>query len=673
MGRLAHLRRTLPRLLEQFERIVLVDWSCPQESGQWARRAFGESVEVVQAPGNRYFHKTVAMNLGAQRASDLGAGWFFFVDADSFVEAGVREACEDCAKPGQFAIADRIWPGPFTIPSLTGVLLVSRDDFERVGGYDDAFRDYGSEDIEMRCRLRLLGGLTPVDLPPGLLTFVDHDEALRVRYYSEKSIRVSDDRNVTLLRERVRAWTQREFDGVSEIRDLLYNPHPLGQLFAESQRSRRSETLARIAASGGAPFSGRQASSDVRKSSWRRVGGRLVPRTVSGARTGRVPMLALASASRQLVEPPCVEASVIARGDPVSALAPDVAPPVASLAVVEEPRRIAQTAVVPVSAVIKATVLDTAYLAATVPHMLAQAQFEFAERTIVVDSRPEFTGRFRSLPRSTRADLDKVLTRLVSDQIVDRIVEVPSQPEDIASVMALYFGDEQAHRIPTHSTFGCAVFATLFGIGAAATDFVVQLDADMFFHADGTSWVAEGLTALDDPSVWLVMTHAGPPAGPLGTRQSLGRANADRAQWDDHSKTWRFVTASTRYFLTDRRRLRRRLAPLWRGNDVLPLEDCLSDALARHGAFRANLAREGSWDLHAFNHGAPFPEWADGIARCIERGAVPEVQRGIYDLRLDLAPFQRVWRPLVATAEGPRLAPSTSSQAGGGALPSRTR
>jgi hypothetical protein len=302
-----------------------------------------------------------------------------------------------------------------------------------------------------------------------------------------------------------------------------------------------------------------------------------------------------------------------------------------------------------VSVVVKATVLDAGYLPVMLPHMLSQAHFPFAERTVVVDPRIEFTAKYRDRPRSTRAQLDRVLRRLEDERVIDRVIEVPSDPKLIEDVMRAYFGENASH-VPTHSALGCPILATLFGLQRAVTDRIVQMDADMFFHAADVSWVHEGLSVLEDPSVWLVMTHAGPPCGPVGTRASLGPANEHAPEWDERAKGWRFQSASTRYFLTDRRRLHGKVPVVRDGAAMRPLEDCLSAGLCREGAFRVNLAREGSWDLHVFDHGPPFLQWAAHIAWLIERGIVPSEQRGNYDLRLDQPPWRRAWRPLILDA-----------------------
>jgi glycosyltransferase involved in cell wall biosynthesis len=309
------------------------------------------------------------------------------------------------------------------------------------------------------------------------------------------------------------------------------------------------------------------------------------------------------------------------------------------------PPPILAEATVPVTAMVKATLLDASYLRVLVPHMLRQAAYPFSERMVVVDPSPEFLGKYKDRPRGSRSELDAALETLLRQGTIDRVIEVARERDAIEPVMIRFFG-KAGSKIPTHATSGGPIFATLFGIEAASTDYVLQMDADIFFYAK-TSWVAEALKLLTDPMVWLVMTQAGPPGGAPGTRHGLGRQNAARAEWDADRRAWRFQSASTRYFLADRRRLYGKLAALWHGGGVLPLEQCLSAALCKHGAYRMNLADGRSWDLHAYYHGAPFSEWASRIACLVERGLVPTLQRGRYDMRLDRPADREAWRALV--------------------------
>src|SRR5690606_31196403 len=183
-----------------------------------------------------------------------------------------------------------------------------------------------------------------------------------------------------------------------------------------------------------------------------------------------------------------------------------------------------------------------------------------------------------------------VLARLLADGVVDQVREVDATPARVREVMGCYFARD-AGRVPTHAITGGPIYATLFGLESMPTDCVLQMDADLFFYTGQASWVEQALRCMArDERLWLMMAHPGPPAGPPG--KSLAAANARRARWDARLSLWRFRTATTRYFLCDRRRLRGQLLPLFRAQGCLPLEQCISAALQQNGAFRGNLRSE---------------------------------------------------------------------------------
>lgn len=300
----------------------------------------------------------------------------------------------------------------------------------------------------------------------------------------------------------------------------------------------------------------------------------------------------------------------------------------------------------PVGVMIKATVLDAPYLETMARHMIAQARYPFAERVIVVDRTLSFSGKYRNRPRLGMDALDAILERLLAEDVIDAVRDVDPSPARVHAVMERYFG-AQGRSTPTHAATGGPIYATLFGLESMGSDSVLQMDADVFFHSGETSWVRQAAALLHrDPSLWLMMTHPGPPAGPRG--QSLRGRNARSAVWDADRDLWRFRHATTRYFLCDRRRLHGRLRPIAQMGGVAPLEQMISAAMARQGACRAALGDLESWHLHAWHHGDPFPQWVATLARLIEEGRFPDIQRGEYDLRLDQPISRREWGKLVA-------------------------
>ncbi len=305
-----------------------------------------------------------------------------------------------------------------------------------------------------------------------------------------------------------------------------------------------------------------------------------------------------------------------------------------------------------VTAVVKATVLDAAYLGVMLPHMLRQAKFEFAERIVVVDPRLEFEGKYRARVASSRVELDAVLNTLLDDGEIDRVVEVPYEQSVVDATNTRWFGRTD---VPTHACTGGPIYPTLWGIDQAATDYVLQFDADVFFHSGGESWVKRAVECMQtDSSLWLMMTHPGPPAGPVG--KSIRGRNSSLCRWDSAMALWRFSTATTRYFLCDRRRLRGCLQPVRSRDGCAPLEQCISQALKAHRAYRGALGGLDSWHLHAWSHADPFPAWAAAIAECVSQGKTPVSQRGKYDLCLNQARHRTDWQRLIEQPE-PRIEP----------------
>ena len=181
-GRLQHLTQTLPLLVEQFERTVVVDYSCPDRSGKYAAELPGVCVETVQ--GAQWFHKTHALNLGADRAIDEGATSLLFIDADTKPILGLRSLLE--------SIPDNMMgitgPKTFAHSSLIGLLLVSVHKFQTVNGFDETYIGWGYEDQDMRLRLYCDARCKPYHIPEYYFESIRHENTLRSEYQQQTLI-----------------------------------------------------------------------------------------------------------------------------------------------------------------------------------------------------------------------------------------------------------------------------------------------------------------------------------------------------------------------------------------------------------------------------------------------------------------------------------------------------
>lgn len=211
MGRLSHLMESLPTFPRP---VVMVDYSCPDQCGEWAASEAGYA-RVVMVPGETFFNRSKALNAGAEEAMRSGAEWLFFVDADVVVSPDLIPWLERRKDGRGFSIA----PAGKENESLAGVLLTKSDDFLRAGRFEEAYDGWGVEDVDMRLRLRLIAGCEHDRIPDGLLVPIPHDDELRTRHYPIKNRWISRAVNARKLEQKIRDLTGRgpsELDEVSK-------------------------------------------------------------------------------------------------------------------------------------------------------------------------------------------------------------------------------------------------------------------------------------------------------------------------------------------------------------------------------------------------------------------------------------------------------------------------
>jgi glycosyltransferase involved in cell wall biosynthesis len=175
-GRLHHLRQTLPRVVDQPDvSCVVVDYACPDHTTDWVVDNFPQ-VKVVQVTDEAGFNASRARNLGAQAAE---APWLAFFDADILWAPDLAKTLIPQLRTGHFYRAQ-----PVT-QQTWGSVICHRQDFDAIGGYDEAFTGWGGEDDDLLARLTLLGRI-PAGFPSSLVGEIPHDDAARVRFYDVK-------------------------------------------------------------------------------------------------------------------------------------------------------------------------------------------------------------------------------------------------------------------------------------------------------------------------------------------------------------------------------------------------------------------------------------------------------------------------------------------------------
>ena len=169
-NRLPHLKQTLPLMLRQPRaEVIVVDYGCEQGTAAWVKENH-PAAKLVEVNDDPEFCLARARNMGAKEAShDL----LCFIDADVLLHVDLVEWLELNHKPnGYYLYANR------TDSELFGFLIVARKQFFRISGYDEAFRGWGGEDMDLYDRLSR-AGLAWVSVPTESISSISHGDDLR--------------------------------------------------------------------------------------------------------------------------------------------------------------------------------------------------------------------------------------------------------------------------------------------------------------------------------------------------------------------------------------------------------------------------------------------------------------------------------------------------------------
>ena len=189
MGRLEHLKESLPAMLAQADcEVIVVDYSCPQGTGDYVAKHF-PAARVVRVEGRKVFSNWAARNAGAAHAT---GAVLVFCDADTVLRAGALEWIGERLKPGMFAHFDRKATIQFNTTrlrlgfnQLRGFHALPAQAFRRFGGYDDVLEGYAAgADTDLEIRLTIFG-FKRLAIDPGLVErVVEHDNEDRFRHHN---------------------------------------------------------------------------------------------------------------------------------------------------------------------------------------------------------------------------------------------------------------------------------------------------------------------------------------------------------------------------------------------------------------------------------------------------------------------------------------------------------
>lgn len=180
MGRLEYAKQTLPKLSSQPDsEVVFVDWSCPDNSGDWVIKNMNEVgvADVIQVRWKDNFNLSAARNAGSEVAHPGDV--LCFIDCDIIVSEGFSKVIMENLKPGSFLTFQ-----PRGLPT-DGTCVVSYDNFVKAGKYDETYRSYGNEDADLYDALKFIG-LKEESLSASLVTHISHPDEIKRGNYELK-------------------------------------------------------------------------------------------------------------------------------------------------------------------------------------------------------------------------------------------------------------------------------------------------------------------------------------------------------------------------------------------------------------------------------------------------------------------------------------------------------
>jgi glycosyltransferase involved in cell wall biosynthesis len=189
-SRLEHLRQSLPKMLTQnCKEVIVVDYSCPQGTGEFVTDHF-PSVRVVSVPGETHFSNWKARNAGAAAAT---GDVLVFADADTILADGAIDWLDANLPertygffPSQTSRSFNRGGPRLAANQLRGFHVIPRGAFERLGGYDEVLQGYAAgADTDLEERLGMIR-LSRHALDRCMIeSVIEHDLASRTQHHAQ--------------------------------------------------------------------------------------------------------------------------------------------------------------------------------------------------------------------------------------------------------------------------------------------------------------------------------------------------------------------------------------------------------------------------------------------------------------------------------------------------------
>lgn len=170
MNRRHHLLESIPQVCgwPYHDEHVVVDWSS-QSPLLRSDLPDDQRIRLLRVQGESRWHPSQAYNFAA---AHVRGDWIFRLDADCWVQG---------LDPWQLMACDPAdgWVARASQGGSLGAVLVRRDLFQTVGGFNELMRGYGFEDKDLIYRLEAQPGVRIGSLAPEYVHFIPHSAQVR--------------------------------------------------------------------------------------------------------------------------------------------------------------------------------------------------------------------------------------------------------------------------------------------------------------------------------------------------------------------------------------------------------------------------------------------------------------------------------------------------------------
>ena len=208
MNRLYHLQETLPinlfmaRAYGNYE-FVIMDYNSTDGLEKWAKK----HLMLYQKEGVlKYLKSRIPTIFSASHAKNIAhknatGDILCNLDADNFITEDFCLVIKQIFEKNQSVLLNAAGIDFFGNPGTAGRILIKREHFYAVNGYDEDHENWGWDDTNLQTRAKLHNNLQYYQLAPKFIRCINHDNYERTRNYIEKNIQKSERKSIERINE----------------------------------------------------------------------------------------------------------------------------------------------------------------------------------------------------------------------------------------------------------------------------------------------------------------------------------------------------------------------------------------------------------------------------------------------------------------------------------------